>query len=337
MMNNSGLADIWNVLAEEKAVGLVKRLYPVESSLRIFGTYQHPDNLYGIAFSYNRNIHVPVETFGNLKELLILHLQDTSFEQNDLLLIQLLRSDCIGVFSTLCDDLMRAVSLVSTEKEGVRIILTQLEKWKILFDKGLSGLTLSAQQGLYGELRFLFRLLRKFPNDKVEIVRYWVGCESAMRDFQGTDWAVEVKTTSANNATQLTINGERQLDDTLLDKLFLYHVSVEASHKNGQTLCDIIDALRNQLADDTIALNLFNANLIHAGYFDEQAILYRDRCYRIRQEKAYRVMEHFPRIVEKDLRNGVSNVSYSINISSCDEYTVSDNEVFNRTIRHERD
>ena len=105
-----------------------------------------------------------------------------------------------------------------------------------------------------------------------------------MRDFQGNGWAVEVKTLSTNNADQITINGERQLDETLLSRLFLFHLSVEASKMNGKTLNSQVDELRHLLSEDLVALNIFNAKLMEAGYFDQHRELYESRCYKISKE-----------------------------------------------------
>ena len=180
-------------------------------------------------------------------------------------------------------------------------------------------------------------MIRRNSSDMTETVGYWVGCDKAMRDFQGEDWAIEVKTTATNGSDRLTINGERQLDDALLDRLFLYHLSIEVSRKNGQTLNRAIEDLRKALATDTIALHRFNTGLTHAGYFDEHAPMYQDRCYKIRREQAYRISGNFPRIMERDLRNGVNNVTYTINTSACEEYAVTDTELFKSTVDHERD
>ena len=221
---------------------------------------------------------------------------------------------------------------------ALRIVLNQLEKWRTLFDRGLAaGLSPAEQQGLYGELHLLSRMIRRNSSDMTETVGYWVGCDKAMRDFQGEDWAIEVKTTATNGSDRLTINGERQLDDALLDRLFLHHLSVEVSRKNSQTLNRAIEDLRKALATDTIALHRFNTGLTHAGYFDEHAPMYQDRCYKIRREQAYRISGDFPRIMERDLRNGVSNVTYTINTSACEEYAVTDTELFKSTVDHERD
>lgn len=46
-------------------------------------------------------------------------------------------------------------------------------------------------------------------------------------------------------------------------------------------------------------------------------------------KKCYKVLADFPRIMENDLRNGVSNVVYAISIGMCDEYLVSEGVLFN--------
>lgn len=338
MMNSNSIIDIWDNLSIGKEIGLAKRRVSIESPLCIYGTYQYPNNLYGIAFSYNRDLTIPVGQFKSLKELKILQMPDKSFDHKNLLLIQLLHTDCLRVFATLCSDLVSAITKELSEDAAIRIVLNQLEKWRTLFDRGLaSGLTPSEQQGLYGELHLLSRMLRRNSVNKTETVSYWVGCDKAMRDFQGEDWAIEVKTTATNSSDRLTINGERQLDSTLINRLFLYHLSVEVSRKNGQTLNNKVENLRKMLSDDTIALHNFNTSLTHAGYFNEHASLYQDHCYRIRNEQAYHISGNFPRIIERELRTGVCNVTYTINTSACKEYAVNDTELFKNTIDHERD
>ena len=337
MMNNNSIIDIWDKLTMGKEIGLAKRRVPIESPLYIYGTYLYPDNLYGVAFSYNSNLTIPVEQFKSLKEIVVQLVPDRSFEHRNLLLIQLRNTDCLSVFTTLCTDLTNTIKCENSEKSALHVVLNQLEKWRTLFDRGLAaGLSSNEQQGLYGELHLLSRMLRRGSSDMAKTVEYWVGCEKAMRDFQGENWAIEVKTTKTNSSDRLTINGERQLDDTLLDNLFLYHISVEVSKKNGQTLNKEIEELRKTLTTDTIALHRFNTGLIHAGYFNEQAPLYQDCCYKVRMEQAYRITGNFPRIIERDLCKGVCNVTYTINTSACEYYAITDTELFKSTIDHER-
>ena len=114
MMNNNSITDIWNNLVSAEEAGLTKRRIPVESPLYVYGTYRYPDNLYGIAFSYDSSLTIPVDQFKSLKELGILQMPDTSFEHRNLLLIQLHHTDCLGVFATLCSDLTSAINRASS-------------------------------------------------------------------------------------------------------------------------------------------------------------------------------------------------------------------------------
>ena len=66
MMNSNSIIDIWDNLSMGKEVGLTKRRVPIESPLCIYGTYRYPDNLFGIAFSYNKNLTIPLEQFRSL-------------------------------------------------------------------------------------------------------------------------------------------------------------------------------------------------------------------------------------------------------------------------------
>ena len=255
---------------------------------------------------------------------------DTSYQPNRLLTIQLFSDANKDIFAYLCGNLIETIEKCETEAKAIKLVLNRLEKWKTMFSKGASdGLSITEQQGLYGELMYLHKLVLRGIFSYIDTLKIWVGADKAMRDFQGKDWAVEAKTISINNADQITINGERQLDETLLDKLYLYHLSVEASRMNGQTLNDKVDELRSLFSDDKAALNIFNAKLMEAGYFDHHRELYRERCYKIRKESIYVIDDSFPRIKESELRDGVSNTVYSINVSTCAEYMVSESEHFN--------
>ena len=330
MQKHNNISSLWEIMSQEKSVGLVKRLLPNNSPLKVFATYKHPENICGIAFSCDSKLKLSIDSFYNLKELSIQLFLDTSYQPNRLLTIQLFSDANTDIFAYLCGNLVETIERCDTEAKAIKLVLNKLEKWKTMFSKGASdGLSITEQQGLYGELMYLHKLVLRGIFSYIDTLKIWVGADKAMRDFQGKDWAVEAKTISINNADQITINGERQLDETLLDKLYLYHLSVEASRMNGQTLNDKVDELRSLFSDDKAALNIFNAKLMEAGYFDHHRELYRERCYKIRKESIYVIDDSFPRIKESELRDGVSNTVYSINVSTCAEYMVSENTHFN--------
>ena len=330
MQKHNNISSLWEIMSQEKSVGLVKRLLPSSSPLKVFATYKYPENICGIAFSCDRKLKLSIDSFYNLKELSVQLFLDASYQPNRLLTIQLFSDTNKDIFAYLCGNLIETIEKCETEAKAIKLVLNRLEKWRTMFSKGASdGLSITEQQGLYGELMYLHKLASRGIFSYIDTLKIWVGVDKAMRDFQGKDWAVEAKTISINNADQITINGERQLDETLLDKLYLYHLSVEASRMNGQTLNDKVDELRRLFADDKAALNVFNAKLMEAGYFDHHRDLYKERCYKIRKESIYVIDDSFPRIKESELRDGVSNTVYSINVSTCAEYMVSESEHFN--------
>lgn len=330
MQKHNNISSLWEIMSQEKSVGLVKRLLPSSSPLKVFATYKYPENICGIAFSCDSKLKLSIDSFYNLKELSVQLFLDTSYQPNRLLTIQLFTDPNKDIFAYLCGNLIETIEKCETEAKAIKLVLNRLEKWRTMFSKGASdGLSITEQQGLYGELMYLHKLASRGIFSYIDTLKIWVGVDKAMRDFQGKDWAVEAKTISINNADQITINGERQLDETLLDKLYLYHLSVEASRMNGQTLNDKVDELRRLFADDKAALNVFNAKLMEAGYFDHHRDLYKERCYKIRKESIYVIDDSFPRIKESELRDGVSNTVYSINVSTCAEYMVSESEHFN--------
>lgn len=330
MTNSNHIAEIWETLEEEKSVGLVKRLYSSDVPFHIYGTFQYPERYYGVGFTFSNDIRIDVSSFANLRELKVMLANDTTFINSRLLIIELLHPNSRDIFASLCENLIQSVICLNAEQKIIRTVVNQLEKWKTLFEKNNStGLTPAEQQGLYGELHFLQKILSKPDTNPCDALRTWVGVDKAMRDFQGSNWAVEVKTTSTNNPQKVTINGERQLDETLLENLFLYHSSVEVSNGNGQTLCQKIAVIREILENDIPALSIFNTKLFEAGYLDKHEPFYQDRFYQIRNENYYKIENDFPRIKENELRGGVSDVKYAIILAMCDEYLISENQIFN--------
>jgi len=332
-MNNNNILELWKKLEEEKSVGIVKRLYASDICFNIYATFQYPERYYGIAFTFSNDIRIYTSSFDNLRELKVILVNDTTFVNSQLLIIQLLNQHNRDIFSSLCESLIQSVIKLNSEKKIIKTVINQLERWKTLFDKNnSSGLTIAEQQGLYGELHLLQKFLTNPDIPSYKALHNWVGVNRALRDFQGDNWAIEVKTTSTNNPQEVYINGERQLDETLLKNLYLFHLSVEVSNGNGNTLCEKIARIRTMLEDDIPAFSLFNAKLFEVGYLDKHKQLYRNRCYQIRNENYYKVENNFPRIKENELRNGISDVKYSIILSMCNEYLITKNQLFNSII-----
>ncbi|MCL1969703.1 MAG: PD-(D/E)XK motif protein [Bacteroidetes bacterium] len=326
---NSNILEIWANIEQSNETGLLKRLYTNDSELYIYAVFQNPEKHCGIALSFDKSIHIDVSTFSNLRDLQVTLTHDNSFLNNNMLVIKLLHCQSRDIFAVMCENMIQSVLSLRSEKQVVRTIINQLEKWQGLFEKLKGeGLTPSEQQGLYGELHFLQKFIAK--QEVVAALNSWVGTDREVRDFQYNDWAVEVKTTAGNNHQKVSISNERQLDETLLGNLFLFHLSVEAANKNGESLNAKVNSIRETLQDNVSALNLFNNKLLEIGYFEKHIHLYEEKCYQVRDENYYKIDGDFPRIKEKEIRNGVGDVKYSIILSQCDEYLISENTVFEK-------
>ncbi len=328
MTTNNRILELWKDLEQNQQEGYFKRLLQSDKPFHIYATYQYPESYYGVAFVISNNYKIDIRGFENLKDLKVSLVADHGFENSRLLAIQLLTPNYMDIFASLCDNVVQSVVDIASEKQRVQKTINQLFKWKSMFDKVNSNiLSVEEQQGLFGELNFLQKVLVKSNLQSSDVLQTWVGVDKALRDFQGTNWAVEVKTTATSKTQGVKISSERQLDESFFESLYLYHCSVEASKANGQTLCDKIEEIRNILSSDIPALVTFNTKLFEAGYIDEQATHYKTRYYKIRFEKLYKVGKDFPRIKENELRNGVGEVSYSIVLANCDSYLVPENQV----------
>jgi hypothetical protein len=323
-MEMTKIENIWIGLESETSnhSGLLYKRYSAEVLPDVFIALKAPEKLRCIAFRISAAFPFKETQWNKLKDIKIETLPDESDKSKKFLLILLLNKQHKDIFSTLCEDLIFGVSDVSTEQNLVEKLLERLAKWQSLFEKvGKQGLSDEAQRGLYGEIYFL-RFFLTNNSDKNYCVKSWLGPEKSIQDFQYSNWAVEVKTTHGNNHQKIHITSERQLDDSIIEKIFLFHLSLDVRMENGESLNILIDAVSELLNDNTMATNLFKLKLLESGYYDIHKPLYDERGYTIRQENIYRVTDNFPRITENQIPIGVGDVRYSIVLSESEEWRI---------------
>ncbi len=226
------------------------------------------------------------------------------------------------IFAALASDIAAAVASKDTEMDAVQSLLGQLARWQSFLQSALTGLGEDAQRGLYGELWFLRRHLLDGPAGIEVAVRSWRGPEEAHQDFQLRGRAVEVKTTAGKQHQRILIASERQLDDTGIDVLLLFHLSVDVREGSGESLPLLIDAVRERLDGHGGAAEVFESQLMRGGYHDSHRSRYDQAGYTARETNLFKVEAGFPRIVEADLKSGVGDVRYSIAVSECRRFQV---------------
>lgn len=229
------------------------------------------------------------------------------------------------LFTSLATDVASVVARADGDAEAVRMWIVRLNQWRRLMQRGAAeGLSSEAQRGLYAELWLLREYLLGPMGDAA--IQGWTGPHHASHDFEFGPGAVEVKATAGKQHQVLRIASERQLDATGTPALFLFHLSLDVRHGDGETLVDMVSSVRDVLTERGLTADV-EALLFEAGYQDVHAPLYRQRAYTTREENFFEVQEGFPRIVEADLRPGVGDVHYSVAVAECKHFAATPEEV----------
>ena len=244
------------------------------------------------------------------------------------LIVTVSNADYNEIFSSIADDLYVKLNTLVNINQIISTFLSRVKLWQKFFEKqSAEGLSENAQKGLFGELYFLDNFVLTGHSFE-RLLRCWIGSERHQHDFQFGDFSVEVKTTSSKKHQKLQIASEQQLDETSVNKLYLFFLSLSYIQNNKNTLPKLIKNIRNKLELDPVSLDLFNNALLARGYLDTQRSKYNNKGYTIRNFGFLIVKDMFPRIKETDLRLGVGDVEYSISLDTCKGYQVPESDFF---------
>lgn len=230
------------------------------------------------------------------------------------------------IFLLVSSDILDKLLEVNDTSQTVTILESRIEHWKKFMQaSGLGGLTKPQQIGLFGELLIL-KSLQSVHGMQECSIHSWCGPSRTNQDFVNSDTALEVKTTASNEISRVRITNEFQLDQVGRDKLFLCHICLDEKKHAGISLPTLIDEISNGLPSHLQAV--FLDSLAEVGYHGSQKNLYEQVGYTERSRIYYRVSDDFPRIVPTGLMDGVSEVSYLIDLSSAKNSKVSESDVF---------
>ncbi len=227
------------------------------------------------------------------------------------------------IFSAMADNLFQSLQTCKEQRHIVHLFLERLVQWQQFLEKNdIAGLSEEAQRGLYGELHFLRNHILSTAANFAAEISGWTGPKKRQHDFQYPHAAIEVKTSSAKQHQKLFISSEQQLDEALVENLFLFHLSLSSVENHADTLPAIVRSIRDLLKLEHHATSLFETALLESGYLDVQAWRYQKTGYVLRESNAFRVTADFPRLTERDLPPGVGDLSYSISVADCRKFTV---------------
>lgn len=237
------------------------------------------------------------------------------------------------VFSAMVGNLYQSLKECKEERQIVRLFLERLIQWQRFFEMNFNGLCETAQRGLYGELYFLKKHFLSSPEFFLDDISAWTGPKARQHDFQFGDTAVEVKTCCAKQHQTLLISNEQQLDETLVDNLFVFHLSLSSVENQTDTLPALIAQIREMLFSAYAATSILEDALLERGYLNAQAWRYQKTGYVIRESNLFRVSGDFPRLTERNLPIGVGGLTYSINVAECKKFSVNFDELISHIRR----
>jgi hypothetical protein len=239
------------------------------------------------------------------------------------------------VYFAVSDDLCSC--LEGVEKSDLRKKLSDaLERWKRFFSLRESiKLTMQEQIGLFGELWLLRSMLHNGAGS--QIIGCWKGPYHEVFDFSLQNMSIEVKTTAAKMPYKAHISNELQLDDRLAGGiLVLCFVAVQVGESSGETLGDVVKSIEDYVKDDEVACGLFQDKAFGCGLGKPYIDRYTAK-YIVKEHAFFNVGEGFPRILSKDLPNGVGDISYSLDISACGNYRIEDQEFWKTAKLHAKE
>jgi hypothetical protein len=247
--------------------------------------------------------------------------------------LELEKAELGDVYKAMVNDLIWTIAATPDDDSGLSALSERTERWRRLLEtNGAGGLSTSDRRGLTGELIVLARLLDA-GGSAVRTVTSWSGPYRKHQDFQADKAAIEVKTTVTKQPQSLIIASERELDPTGVPHLYLVHVSLdERQGGSGQPLNALVAELRRRLANNTVALSAFEDALLSYGYLNEQASLYEAPFYSVRQQNAFEVADGFPCITESDVRMGIGDVRYRIQLAALHPFAVPLSRVLTTTV-----
>ena len=241
------------------------------------------------------------------------------------LYLQLTEERYREVFHVLCEDVCSVLTTASGEEDGVRACHSRLMRWQAFLRKHQpDGLSPEERVGLFGELLVLRDLFLPRLEPAVTI-RAWRGCKKAHQDFQFPGRAMEVKTTRAAIPDRISITNVQQLDEDGLAPLVLTIVHVHANETSGETLPEMVNAIRNVLPDN--AREHFEDGLIEVGYLDAHEKLYEKMRYQLNGVLHHEVRDGFPRILREQLPDGVKKIRYEITIDAARPFRIDEDSV----------
>lgn len=320
----TALATGWQELLEERRSELgwhLRRLHP-EACCGIYAAINQPGGVLGLIVeaavsALGRHIQLPKSAGFQVETTLLGH----SHHGQVRITLSLAHPAYASVFAILCADAIDVLLATEDETFAVEALIGRLHAWhSFMASSGPDGLSEAAMIGLMGELLVLRDYVIPLVGAQ-NAVNAWAGPRGEPNDFSVGRGYLEVKATTRQAPDRLSISNVDQLDISR-GPILLGHVRFREL-PDGETLPDMVESLRALLAIDApLVLPIYANALLSAGYVDAQRSFY-VKTLHLQAFEVFEVTEDFPRIARGDLRQGIVDCTYMIDLADCRPWQVS--------------
>lgn len=317
--------EIWQSLEISPSTGgYIRRRMKPESVCGLFLAVTKPSNQHLLHIQLTEVSLTSLASLPSARGLDMTIIPSSSEQDGFIIQLALKESSFTTIFDALINDIVEMLARAQSQSAAIVALISRLRRWQKFLEQIVpDGLSRESQQGLYGELWFLRERFIPLVGHYSALLA-WAGPTRAHHDFLLQSCAIEVKTTGTKEPQHMIIQSERQLDDSGLAALFLFHLAMDIREGAGESLITMINSLRQILKADTAALDLYEDRLLEAGFLQAQAAQYEKIGYYVRRTHLFQVRDGFPRIIEADLKPGVGSVRYSISVTECRHFAVTE-------------
>ncbi|HEX8125173.1 MAG TPA: PD-(D/E)XK motif protein [Allosphingosinicella sp.] len=319
----TAVAAAWQALRAERrseAGWHLRQLHP-GAPCQIFAAIHQPDDRPGLiveadATALGAAAQVPKSAGFRVEAGLLGH----SHHGRVRIILSLAHAAYAQVFAILCADAVDMVTAQKDDRSAIGALISRLHVWQAFMARhGPDGLSEAAMIGLMGELL----VLRDHLEPLIGIARAletWAGPRGEPNDFSLAGGFLEIKATTRQAPDRLSISNADQLDIGR-GPILLGHVRFRET-PDGETLPDMVDAIKTILAADApSALPMYAAALLAAGYVDAHRQLY-DMALLSAAFDLFEITPDFPHLARAELRRGIIDCSYMIDLAACRPWTV---------------
>ncbi len=258
----------------------------------------------------------PIKIIGND----LLEIKQVKLNDYNSILFSFNSIDNVALFYHFCEDIINQTYDYSG-CDGYAEIVNRYNQWKKLFYGSSSTLSEQEIMGLLGELHFLENHAIPLKGES-EALKGWSGPEPTHKDFSYDSEWFEIKTINSHKST-VAISSLEQLDSDREGKLVVVSLEKMSPSFKGITLNDAVKRILDSLVFDT-SKDVYMSKLKLAGYSYNE--VYDNFVYNFIREDSYKVSDGFPRIRKVDLPNGVTKVTYEIELSQIEHFKENDHE-----------